>query len=192
MVTNTWIAVTHAQGTSVGVYDPSTSGFREIIVNGNELVGTPSATQQKAFNLTNGNINVSINNNILQSLNGGTVFSKSGSISNNVIPDGTSIIGYPKFTTKTFYPTQTALNAFQVKSTIIELYASILGTSKVLKATGNVDASGNINLNVDASNGIKLGSSDPTSGTVSVYTDEGNYTKMQLVAKVYPSDHLSN
>ncbi|MBA5938540.1 BppU family phage baseplate upper protein [Leuconostoc citreum] len=191
MLTNTWIAVINAQGTSVGVYNYSTSAFREIIINGNELVGTPNEKQQKAFNLTNNNINVSINNNILQALNGGTAFSKYGSINNNVIPDGIPITGYPQFTTKTFYPTQQAANAFQVKSAIIELYASILGTNKTLKATGNVDVSGNINLNVDASNGIKLGSVDATSGTVSVYTDEGNYTNMQLVAKVYPFDHLS-
>lgn len=191
MLTNTWIAVTSAQGTSVGVYN-SASAFREIIINGNELVGTPKETQQKAFNLTNSNINVSINNNILQALNGGRAFSKQGAISNNVIPDGTPITGYPQFTTKTFYPTQQAVNAFQVKSAIIELFASILGTDKTLKATGNVDASGNIHLNVDASNGIKLGAFDSSSGTVNIYTDQGNYTKMQIVTKVYPYDHLES
>ncbi|MCT4389780.1 BppU family phage baseplate upper protein [Leuconostoc falkenbergense] len=191
MLTNTWIAVTGAQGTSVGVSN-SASSFREIIINGNELVGTPKETQQKAFNFTNSNINVSINNNILQALNGGRAFSKQGAISNNVIPDGTPITGYPQFTTKTFYPTQQAVDAFQVKSAIIELFASILGTNKMLKATGNVDASGNIHLNVDVSNGIKLGAFDSSSGTVNIYTDEGNYTKMQIVTKVYPHDHLEN
>ena len=103
MLTNTWIAVTGAQGTSVGVSN-SASSFREIIINGNELVGTPKETQQKAFNLTNNNINVSINNNILQALNGGRAFSKQGAISNNVIPDGTPITGYPRFTTKRSIP----------------------------------------------------------------------------------------
>ena len=55
-----------------------------------------------------------------------------------------------------------------------------------------MDESGNIHLNVDASNGIKLGAFDSSSGTVSIYTDQGNYTKMQIVTKVYPHDHLEN
>lgn len=192
MITNSWVAVTNDQSVAVGVANPDVSAFREILINGNEFVGTPNATQQKAFNLTNKNINVSINNNILQSLDGGTAFSKRGSISNNVIPDGTTISGYPQFTTKTYFPTQQAPQAFTVKSSLIELYATILGTTNVLHAVGNVDANGLIHLSVEYANGIKLGSTASTVGTISVYTDEGNYTNMMLITKVYPTDHLSN
>lgn len=191
MITNSWVAVTKDKSVAIGVANPDVSAFREILINGNEFVGQASMNDQVAFNLTNKNINVSINDNILQAISGGTVYSKTGAISNNVIENGTKISGYPQFTTKTYFPTQQAPQAFTVKSSLIELYATILGTTNVLHAVGNVDANGLIHLSVEYANGIKLGSTASTVGTISVYTDEGNYTNMMLTTKVYPMDHLS-
>lgn len=188
-LSDTWIAIKNDNAVAIGVSDTSDIKFNEYLISNNMIVGDATKATQQAFNLPGNDIRVIANGNILKFINGGTIFSKNGSIEGNLVPNGNAINGYAKFTTKTHYPTNVATN-FRIRNSIIELIASSIGSNNALRGMGNVDSSGKITLTSYYSNNITLGTIDQTAGSVSVVASDGNYTKMQLVTKVYPYDHL--
>jgi len=191
-MSNTWVALVNDYGIGVGVEDNAVSEFREIIVSNNEIVGIVGNNNQQAFNLTTLNINVSITNNIMQSIKGGRVGAKKGNRSGNITPGYSAITGYQKPTHKVWYTTTNAQYALAgVNNAVVKLVATQTGTKNILVAFGSVDSAGQINLTATNSSGITLGTINSTVGSVGVVPSDGVNTNLMILIETYPYDAMS-
>lgn len=185
----TWIQVTNP--TSICVAIAAGSTFGSVNLHDNTFVGEAENTSQSAVNLDNLSSQVVVNN-ILLTIKGGKVGSKMATVQGNVVENGIGFYGYKETQiVSTYYPTSTAHKAFVVKNSSIEFIATELGTDHYLSAVGNVDSAGKVNLTAVGNNGIAIGSVNDD-GSVVIVNDAKDYTKMELVCKIYPFDHKRN
>lgn len=188
-ISNSWIALVKPSAVGVGAEVYGTSNFREIIITNNEIVGTSGTTGQVGFNLGTLNINAVVSNNVLQTLNGGRVWSKTASVRDNLTPGFSSIEGYQKNSVKTSFGVNTFIGALGgTNNSMVKITATQAGTANVMTVAGSVDSVGLITLKTLSTYGISMGSINQTTGTISVTAADGNSGNLLITVEIYPYD----